>query len=130
MARLMRDEGPLLYTRSVLEVMEGLSSDPVERASLARAVLLLGKRKFWEYRNTPYNIGIINTKEAAIRALVDYFASQISWMDAQTKLAGKAVYVKKVRETLALLSKKIGYSGKWDALAGSLVRRASAYWDW
>ena len=120
----------MLYTRSVLEVMEGLSSDPVERAALARAALLLEKRKFWEYRNTPYSIGIINTKEAAVRALVDYLASRISWMDARTKLAGKAAYVRMVRENLALLSRKIDYRGKWDALSGSLVRRASAYWDW
>lgn len=130
MTRPMHDEGPLLYTRSVLELMLELSSDPVERASLARAVLLLEKRKFWEYRNTPYSIGIINTKEAAVRALVDYLASQMSWMDARTKLAGKAAYVRKVRYALALLSKKIGYRGKWDALSGSLVRRASTYWDW
>ncbi len=130
MAIHLHEEGPLFYTRSLLEVMRELSSDPVERASLDRAVLLLEKGKVAGYRATPGSVGLVNTKEDAVRALVGYMASRMSWTDVQTKLQGRAAYARKVRYVLALLSTRIGYRGKWDALADSLVRKATEYWNW
>jgi len=124
------EEGPIPYTVAVLEGMLQVSRDPAERAAFAKAMEILGRGCVEDYRNVPFNIGIINTKEGAMIALVAFIGSKISWMDAQTRLAGKDTYERMVRNALATLARKIKYEGRWEALAQGLVRRASAYWNW
>ncbi len=122
-------EGPIHYTKSVLDILMQLSSDPAERALFSRLIRLLDAGEFGKFRKES-PIGLVNMEEQAVRAVVSWIASSAHWMDVETKAGGKAAYSKKVRGTLSEISRKIGYRGDWEALASSLTRRAARFYGW
>jgi hypothetical protein len=86
--------------------------------------------RFDEYSAVDGNAGIVNSEDIALLKLAGFLERDLTWQDAETKVAGKAPYVKKVRAAFSALEKAISYHGKSGALVSHLVRKASRLYGW
>jgi hypothetical protein len=123
-------EGPRFYTAAVLRSFIRLSGSPIERAAFGHMLRFVEIGGFDKYRAVDGNIGIVNSEEIALLKLAGFLEKDLTWIDAQTKVAGRAAYVKKVRQAFLALAKEMGYRGKWDVLTSHLIRKASRMYGW
>ncbi|MEM5814327.1 MAG: hypothetical protein QXD77_00745 [Candidatus Aenigmatarchaeota archaeon] len=123
-------EGPRVYTAAVLRAFSNASRSPAERASFARMLRFVEMGKFDEYAAVDGNIGVVSSEEMAVLKLAGFLEKDLTWMDAETKVGGKAAYVRKVRAAFSALAKEVSYQGRWDALASHLVRKAARLYGW
>jgi len=123
-------EGPRAYTAAVLKSFMRLGRSPVERASFARMLRFVEIGRFEEFAAVPGSIGLINSEEIALLRLEGFLELQMGWLDAETKVGGKAVYAKKINAAFSALAKDISFRGKWDVFASHLIRKASRLYGW
>lgn len=122
--------GPRAYTAAVLNAFIRLSRSPAERAAFARMLRFVEIGKFDEYSAIDGNVGIVSSEGMAFLKLSGFLERDMSWLDAETKVGGKAAYAKKVNAAFSSLAKDLNCRAKWDALASHLVRKAARMYGW
>jgi len=123
-------EGPKFYTIAVLRRFLELSRSPVDRAAYSRMLQLVEAEKFDEFKGMAGSIGIVDSEAIAMLKLAHILEANLTWLDAETKVGGKAAYAKKINAAFSALAKGISFQGKWEMFSSHLIRKASRLYGW
>lgn len=126
----IRSVGPINYTISVVRVLMEMSDDPIERVQYSNMLEALNSGNLRKFREFPGNPGLIVSKEIALAAVAEHLDSKINWLDMKTKVEGRAVYARYVRDKLRKVADEVGFSGNIDSVVEHLVEEAAMCYDW